>query len=210
MAVDVTGRLIEVISGVPLDRFVADNVTGPLRMADTGYHVPERDWHRIVQPVIDPVTGKVPDRPEVRYPRKLVGGNAGMVGTAADYLRFSQMLLNRGTLDDGRILGAGTVAHMTSDHLGPISRDSELARRLLGPAVGFGLGFAVRLAAGESPMPGSVGDFFWAGVSPKSRTIFLVDPKQDLVAVLMMNEGSYPIPRLFQLFRTLVYQTFAE
>jgi CubicO group peptidase (beta-lactamase class C family) len=49
-----------------------------------------------------------------------------------------------------------------------------------------------------------------AGVSPKSRTIFLVDPKQDLVAVLMMNEGSYPIPRLFQLFRTLVYQTFAE
>jgi CubicO group peptidase (beta-lactamase class C family) len=65
-----------------------------------------------------------------------------MVGTAADYLRFSQMMLNGGTFDDVRILGAGTVAHMSSDHLGPISRDGEIARRLLGPATGFGLGFA--------------------------------------------------------------------
>jgi CubicO group peptidase (beta-lactamase class C family) len=75
MAVDVTGRLIEVISGVPLDRFVAENVTGPLKMADTGYHVPEREWRRIAQRVIDPATGKLPARPDVRYPPKLVGGN---------------------------------------------------------------------------------------------------------------------------------------
>jgi CubicO group peptidase (beta-lactamase class C family) len=207
MAVDVTGRLIEVISGVPLDRFVAENVTGPLKMTDTGYHVPECDWRRMAQPVIDPATGKVPDQPEVRYPPKLVGGNGGMVGTAGDYLRFSQMLLKGGTLDDVRILGAGTIAHMSSDHLGPISRDGDIARRLLGPASGFGLGFAVRLAAGEHPAPGSVGDYFWAGFH---RTIFLVDPKQDLVAVLMINQSSYLLLRCFQLFRTLVHQTLAE
>jgi CubicO group peptidase (beta-lactamase class C family) len=207
MAVDVTGRLIEVISGVPLDRFVAENVTGPLKMADTGYHVPERDWRRIARPGLDPATGKLPAQPDVRYPPKLVGGNNGIVGTAADYLRFSQMMLNGGALDDVRILGAGTVAYMSSDHLGPISRDTEIARRLLGPAIGFGLGFAVRLAAGEHPMPGSVGDYFWAGAH---ATIFVVDPKQDLVAVLMINQPGYLVPRCFQLFRTLVYQTLAE
>jgi CubicO group peptidase (beta-lactamase class C family) len=130
-----------------------------------------------------------------------------MVGTAADYLRFSQMLLNGGTLDDVRILGAGTVAHMSSDHLGPISRDGETARRLLGPATGFGLGFAVRLASGENPMPGSVGDYFWAGAL---STIFLVDPKRDCVAVLMIHQANYLVRRGFQLFRTLVYQTLAE
>jgi CubicO group peptidase (beta-lactamase class C family) len=130
-----------------------------------------------------------------------------MVGTASDYLRFSQMLLNGGVLDDVRILGAGTVAHMTSDHLGPISRNTETARSLLGPGYGFGLGFAVRLAAGKSPMAGSAGDYWWAGAF---RTIFVVDPVRELVAVLMVNERNYPIPRWFHLFRTLVYQSIAQ
>jgi CubicO group peptidase (beta-lactamase class C family) len=205
MAVDVTGRLIEVISGLPLDRFVAEHVTGPLKMADTGYHAPERDWHRIARSIIDPATGELPDQPDVRYPPKLVGGNGGMVATAADYLRFSQMMLNGGALDDVRILGAGTVAHMTSDHLGPISRDGEVARALLGPATGFGLGFAVRLAAGEHPLPGSVGDYRWGGAY---RTTFLIDPKQDLVAVSMVNQRS--AERHSKLFRTLVHQALAE
>jgi CubicO group peptidase (beta-lactamase class C family) len=205
--VDVTGRLIEVISGMSLDRFVAQNVTGPLDMVDTGYHVPEGSWHRIAQPMADPATGKLPDQPDVRHPPKLVGGNTGMVATATDYLRFSQMLLNGGVLDDVRILGAGTVAHMTSDHLGPISRNTESARRLLGPAISFGLGFAVRLAAGESPMAGSPGDYWWGGAL---RTLFVVDPLRELVAVLMMNESVYPITRWFQLFRTLVYQSIAQ
>jgi len=117
------------------------------------------------------------------------------------------MLLNGGALDDARILGAGTVAYMTSDHLGPISRNTESARRLLGPAIGFGLGFAVRLAAGESSMAGSPGDYWWGGAL---RTLFVVDPLRELVAVLMMNESVYPITRWFQLFRTLVYQSIAQ
>jgi CubicO group peptidase (beta-lactamase class C family) len=76
---------------------------------------------------------------------------------------------------------------------------------LLGPARGFGLGFAVRLAAGEHPMPGSIGDYDWSGAY---RTRFLIDPKQDLVAVSMINQANYL--RHSQLFRTLVYQTLAE
>jgi len=126
--VDVTGRFIEVISGMSLDRFVAQNATGPLHMADTGYHVSEDSWNRIAQPMADPTTGKLPDQPDVRHPPKLFSGNSGMAGTAADYLRFSQMLLNGGVLDDVRILGTGTVAHMTSDHLGPISRNTARSR----------------------------------------------------------------------------------
>jgi CubicO group peptidase (beta-lactamase class C family) len=205
--VDVTGRLIEVISGMSLDRFVAQNVTGPLHMADTGYHMPEDSWNRIAQPMADPTTGKLPNQPDVRHPPKLFSGNSGMAGTAADYLRFSQMLLNGGVLDDVLILGTGTVAHMTSDHLGPISRNTETANRLLGPGYGFGLGFAVRLAAGESPMAGSAGDYWWGGAF---RTVFMVDPLRELVAVLMVNERNYPIPRWFHLFRTLVYQSIAQ
>jgi CubicO group peptidase (beta-lactamase class C family) len=204
MAVDITGRLIEVVSGMPLDRFVAENVTGPLAMADTGYFVPEQNWNRIAQPIIDPATGQLPNHQDARKETKLKGGNTGMVATAADYLRFAQMMLNGGALGDVRVLGAGTVAHMRSDHLGAISRDGENARALLGPGRGFGLGFAVRLSAGENPMPGSVGDYDWSGAY---RTRFLIDPQQDLVAVSMINQANYL--RHSQLFRTLVYQTIA-
>jgi len=176
-------------------------------MADTGYHVSEDSWNRIAQPMADPTTGKLPDQPDVRHPPKLFSGNSGMAGTAADYLRFSQMLLNGGVLDDVRILGTGTVAHMTSDHLGPISRNTEIANLLLGPGYGFGLGFAVRLAACESPMAGSAGDCWWGG---GFRTVFVIDPLRELVAVLMVNERNYPFPRWVQLFRTLVYQSIAQ
>ena len=205
--VDVTGRLIEVISGMSLDRFVAENVTGPLGMANTGYRVPEGSWHRIAQPIADPATGKLPDQPDVRHPPKLVSGNSGLVGTAIDYLRFAQMMLNGGVPDDVRILGVGTVAHMTSDHLGPIWRSTESARWLLEPGYGFGLGFAMRLAGGESPMSGSLDDYCWAGAF---RTIFVVDPSRGLCAVLMANESLHPIPRWLQLFRTLVHQTLVQ
>ena len=80
-------------------------------MADTGYHVSENSWNRIAQPMADPTTGKLPDQPDVRHPPKLFSGNSGMAGTAADYLRFSQMLLNGGVLDDVRILGTGARLH---------------------------------------------------------------------------------------------------
>ena len=206
MAVDVTGRLIEVVSGMPLDRFVAAHVTGPLKMADTGYYVPEQHWRRIAQPMVDPITGQLPRHQDPRHPPKLVGGNTGMVATAADYLRFCQMMLNGGALDDVRILGAGTIAHMSSDHLGSISQDGEVARWLLVPGHGFGLGFAVRLAAGEHPMPGSVGDYHWGGAF---GTLFLIDPKRNLVAVAMINQANF-MERHMRLFRTLVHQTLAE
>ena len=175
-------------------------------MTDTGYHVPETDWRRAAQPMIDPTTGQLPRHQGPRYPPKLVGGNTGMIATAADYLRFCQIVLNGGALDDVRILGAGTVAHMSRDHFGPISRDGEVARWLLVPGYGVGLGVAVRLAEGEHPMPGSVGDYYRGGAF---GTLFLIDPKRNLIAVAMINQASF-MERHMRLFRTLVCQTLAE
>ena len=129
-----------------------------------------------------------------------IGGDSGLVGTASDYIRFGHMLLGGGTLDGVRVLGAGTVAHMTEDHLGAIPHDTPRGMYLLGPGRGFGLGFSVRLA-GDSPMSGTVGDFDWGGAF---GTQFLVDPKQELVAVLMINQQNQ-FDRYFRLFRTLVY-----
>jgi len=179
--VDVTGRLIGGDSGMSLDRFVAQNVTGPLDMVDTGLSRARRQLapHRTADGRPGDWQVACPARREDTRQNWSVA-NGGMVGTRRDYLRFSQMLLNGGVLNDVRILGAGKVAHMTSDHLGPISRNTETARWLLGPGFGFGLGFAVRLAAGESPMAGSAGDYWWGGAF---RTLFVVDPLQELVAV---------------------------
>ena len=205
-ATDVLARVVEVVSGQPFERFVASQITGPLRMVDTGFTVPERDHARLAEPRIDPLTGALPPHQDATKPPRRIGGNGGMVGTAADYLRFGQALLAGGVLDGARVLGAGTVAHIASDHLGSIPHDSASGTYLLGEGRGFGLGFSIRLAGGVHPMPGSAGDYDWGGAF---GTQFLVDPGRDMVAVLMINQRNQ-FDHFFRLFRTLVYQTLVR
>jgi CubicO group peptidase (beta-lactamase class C family) len=133
-------------------------------------------------------------------------GNTGLLGAAPDYLRFMQMLLNRGTLDGARVLGGGTVDLMRSDALGQISHDTETGNYLLGPGYGFGLGFAVRIAAGESAFPGTKGSFFWGGAF---GTFFVVDPQRDMAAVLMIDQIKQ-WARIVEMFDTLVYETLTD
>jgi CubicO group peptidase (beta-lactamase class C family) len=121
------------------------------------------------------------------------------------------MMLNGGELDGARILAPHTVALMTSDQLPPTTeRHSPVAMVLdaFGPTpemgTSFGLGFAVRTAAGRNPVPGSVGDFSWSGIT---GTYFWVDPKEKLVAVLMMQVPQAVLVPYFRQTRTLVYQT---
>jgi CubicO group peptidase (beta-lactamase class C family) len=118
-------------------------------------------------------------------------GGAGGVSTAADYLRFAQMLLNGGQLDGTRVLSRTTVALMTSDHLGTrIAAPTTPGELLLGtPGYTFGLGFAVRQGAGVAGVPGSAGEFMWAGYA---GTYFWVDPKEELVAVYISQAPSKP------------------
>ena len=198
---DVLGRVIEIVSGRSLDAFIAAEIAEPLKMVDTAFFVPPAKIHRLAEPVAD-AGGKIPPLRKVAEPPLMLSGGGGMVGTAADYLRFCAMLLNGGALEKTRILGAKTVAYMTADHLGDRRRDNSTGRYLLGPGHGFGLGFSVRLVAGESDMPGSVGDYSWGGLA---GTQFWIDPQEQLVAVMMIQQPN-EFTDYWRLFRNLVYQ----
>jgi CubicO group peptidase (beta-lactamase class C family) len=185
---DVLGHLVERVSGMPLDRFLEERIFKPLGMVDTAFYVPTEKLGRLAEPL----PGASPMLDVTKKPKYLAGGQ-GLVGTAADYLRFAQMLLNGGQLDGRRLLSKKTVEYMTSDHLGGIRGPT--------PGYGFGLGVTVRLADGVSSVPGTAGDYNWAGLG---GTYFWVDPKERLVAVWMMQNvalrGYYR-----NLYRDLVY-----
>jgi CubicO group peptidase (beta-lactamase class C family) len=202
---DVLARLVEVLSGEPFDRFIARRITGPLGMTDTGFAAPEADWHRLAEPGIDAATGEPAPAQNGRVLPIRKGGNNGLVGTAYDYLRFCQMMLNGGVLEGARMLGAGTVAHMGRDHLGCIPADTPIAARILGPGCGFGLGFAVRRDAPEPPWAGTPGELWWGG---GFGTQFVIDPARRMAAVLMLNQGNR-FDWVFNRFRALVNQTLA-
>ncbi len=214
MSTDVLGRLIEVISGMELDRFIEARITGPLGMNDTGFAVAKEKAERIAEPQIDSGTGKRPAMPRdlTLRPRFLSGGG-GMVSTAADYLRLAQMLLNGGELDGARIVSRKTVALMTSDHLPPHVKFSASTRAQFEESSpspefgqGFGLGFCVRKEPGRNPAPGSVGEFYWSGVH---GTYFWVDPQEQLVVVLMLCAPE--LRRHYRaLMRQLVYQALDD
>jgi len=202
-ATDVLGRLLEVISGQTLGDYLRQNIFIPLGMHETGFSVPEAQHSRIAEPFAHDPDGGVPMR--VLDPRRVVAmesGGGGLLSTAMDYARFLQFLRNRGELHGVRLLGSRTVDFMTADHLG----DIPVAGDLLPPGHGFGLGFAVRTAAGMSPVPGSVGLYYWGGIA---GTTFFVDPAEDLYAILMIqapNQRDHYRP----LFRTLVYAALLD
>lgn len=208
MSTDVLGRVVEVVSGMALDRFIAERICKPLGLTDTTFDAV--DAARAAEPQIDPATGKRPPmlRQATARPNWISGGSA-LLSTAADYVRFCTMLLNGGELGGARLLSPTAVALMASDHLSPETRYGPLTRSQFGAlaplpenGIGFGLGFAVRTHPGRSPLPGSVGDFSWSGVS---GTYFWIDPQQQLIAILMLQAPNERLHYRY-LMRTLVYQ----
>jgi CubicO group peptidase (beta-lactamase class C family) len=181
---DVLGRLVEVVSGRTLYEFEKARILDPLGMKDTSFYVTDKTKQdRIVEPFPnDRSIGVGAEFNDPRVAGKWESGGGGMVGTAMDYARFLQMLLNGGTLDDKRIIGPKTVAYMTADHMGGGAVPGPLY--LPGAGFGFGLGFAVRKDAGVSPFPGSVGEYNWGGAG---GTYFWVDPKENMFVVFMMQ-----------------------
>ena len=197
-ATDVLGRLVEVVSGHALGDFLQTEIFAPLGMVDSGFWVLPDQEHRIAAPFAHDPDGGVPMKViEPREVPAMESGGGGLMSTAMDYARFLQCLRNRGELDGVRLLSPQTLAYMTADHLGDIPSDGTL----LPPGHGFGLGFAVRTHLGMSPVPGSVGLYYWGGIA---GTTFFIDPALDMYAMLMIqapNQRDYYRP----LFRNLVY-----
>ena len=193
---DVLGRVIEVVGGTSLYQFQKERLLDPLGMKDTMFYVTDvARQARIAEPFKDDRSiGVGAEFNDPRVVQKWESGGGGMVGTAMDYARFLQMLLNGGTLNGKRYLAPRTVAYMTSDHVGTVITPGPLY--LPGPGFGFGLGFAVRRDAGVAAVPGSVGEYNWGGAG---GTYFWVDPKENMFVVFMMQS-----PKQRQAYRPLL------
>lgn len=206
-ATDVLGRLIEVVSGQTLGNWLTEHVFEPLGMKDTRFYVPEELLPRLAEPFPkDPDGAPMMLVTDYRRPGVLESGGGGLVSTARDYARFLQFLLNRGALDGVRLLGPQIVDWMTADHLGHLPRASAGSAMLLPPGHGFGLGVAVRTAAGLTPTPGSVGMYYWGGLA---GTSFFVDPALQLQAILMIQAPNQR-EHYRALFRNMVYAAVLE
>lgn len=200
VATDVLGYLVEQMSGKRFDEYLQDHVFGPLGMVDTGFTVPAEKLERFAANYERGRDKKLrlqddPETSEYTRPRSFLSGGGGLVSTAADYLRFCQMLLNGGSLGDARILGRKTIELMTLNHL-PDGQD--LATLGFGTfsettydGVGFGLGFSVTSDLAKAQVIGSVGEYAWGGAA---STAFWIDPAEDLIVIFMtqfMPSGTF-------------------
>jgi CubicO group peptidase (beta-lactamase class C family) len=202
--INVLGRLVEVAASEPFDAFLQRRIFGPLRMKDTGFSVPVVERGRIVEMTSTDEQGRLSASPEYvgrSAGEKLnpyVSGAGGLYSTAADYARFVQMLLNRGELEGVRILSRESVVLMRTNQLTQEFRAGE----------GFGLGGYVVLDANRRGRLGSEGQFGWFGAA---STYYAVDPKERLIALLMMQHLPQGLPhdppRLSAEFYNLVYQS---
>jgi CubicO group peptidase (beta-lactamase class C family) len=216
VSTDVVGYLVQVISGMKFEDFLAERLFRPLGMADTGFHVRAGQGHRLAACYALTPKGRtiLQDDPETSpflKPPAFVSGGGGLVSTAADYLRFARMLLEGGSLDGHRYISRKTLELMTMNHLPGGVDLPALSVSLFSEAayagVGFGLGFATTLDPAATMIAGSAGDFFWGGAA---STAFWIDPKEELIAILLTQlipSSSYPIRREL---RTMVYAAIED
>lgn len=190
-ATSVVGRLVEVISGLSLDQYFKRRIFEPLDMRDTYFYLPESKLNRFASQYApdsnngNKITLADPGDANSRYfagPRNFFSGAGGLVSTAADYLRFQQMMLNGGELDGVRLLGRKTVELMFKNHTG------DLPLWLPGPGRGFGLGYSVVLDSAVANTTDTEGSVYWGGAF---CTIFWIDPEEDLVAIMLAQLRPY-------------------
>jgi CubicO group peptidase (beta-lactamase class C family) len=226
VSTDVVGYLVQKVAGKPLGQVLQERIFDPLKMGDTGFFVREDQRGRFSACYSASAAGAMnlqaapsgtltlnddPTTSPYLAPPKLESGGGGLVSTAADYMRFANMLVNGGELDGARILSPMTVRLMASNHL-PGGQDlTQMSRSLFSEStnegVGFGLGFAVVFDPPKTLIPCSLGEFYWGGAA---STAFWVDPVEEVTVVFMtqlMPSATYPIRREL---RTLVYSALME
>lgn len=202
MSTDVCGRLIEVMSGQPLDEYLRDRITGPLGMHDTAFYAPEAELARCSPLYTRGQKGglhKMTGPESMVQPPKFLSGGGGLVGTAGDYMQFCHMLLRGGELDGTRLLSPRTIRYMARNHLPHGQLLNEIGQSTFSEATmegtGFGLGFAVIEDAAALQNLASEGEFSWGGAA---STAFWVDPVEEICVVFMtqlLPSDTYPIRR---------------
>ncbi len=214
VATDVLGRVVEVASGMSLDRFFAERILEPLGMDETTFHVPADDPRLATLYAVRPGGGLVRNAAlgdAITREPVFLSGAGGLASTVGDYHRFAQMLARGGELDGERILGPRTVAHATRNHLPDDADLDTVGRPIFAESaftgVGFGLGFSVVLDAPATHRLASEGTFAWGGLA---STAFWVDPAEDLTVLFLtqvMPSSAYPIRSQLE---TLVYQAIVD
>lgn len=211
LSVDVLGRLVEVISGMPLDQFLRTRVFDPLGMKDTYFFPPENKLDRLAVAYTyypDKGLSRFPETPitegafsysadyPYRGPKKLFSGGAGLNSTAADYARFCQMLLNAGKLGNTRILSRKSIELMTHDQLGKIAPDRA-----------FGLGVGIEGTKAPLLEVGTPGEFGWGGFF---YTSFSVDPKEEMIVIFLCQLHPTGALELDRQVHELAYQAIND
>jgi CubicO group peptidase (beta-lactamase class C family) len=214
LSTDVLGRVVEVVSGQPFDVFLRERIFKPLGMTDTSFDVPDAKWPRFstvyspdpaagIRPMKDPESfGNTVMSPVAYYkaPKKYFSGGAGLTSTSRDYARFAHMLLGGGAVDGVRLLSPKTVELMTASHTADLPQGG-----LVGMGANFGLGFRVVLDPAATQTLGSAGMYGWSGIY---GTTFWVDPKERLIAIVMVQR--YPGSPVAAAFQPLVYQALTR
>lgn len=209
-SIDVLGHLVEVITGMPFDRFLQERIFDPLGMVDTGFWVPPEKVSRLAAMYgpDEKKSGKLKDidpnqESEYTRPAKFLSGGGGLVSTALDYLAFCQMLLNKGQYNGVRLLGRKTVEFMFQNHLpSGIFLDNDPSR-----GFGFGLGGSVVLDEAKTQMMGSNGTWAWGGAA---NTKFWIDPQEQLIGIMMLQFMPSDLHVTEANFRNLVYQAIVD
>ena len=221
----VIAYLVEVFSEMPFDEWITKKITAPIGMLDTSFYVPKHKKSRLSvlythdapdavesleQPMKPMKLHRLQATEEILSPPTLLSGSGGLVSTATDYLRFCQMLLNKGELDGHRLLARKSVELMTAQHLtGDLAHVSLDASREMGlTGIGYGLGVGIVLDPAQAQILGSKGDYFWGGLA---NTSFFVNPEEKLIGLFLTQVKSSTQLYSFQKdFRVAVYQALID
>jgi CubicO group peptidase (beta-lactamase class C family) len=201
---DFVAILVEKLSGMTIDEFVRTKIFQPLGMRDTFYNIPREKVTKVAAIYRPDKDGKITlfRKPEYREPTTYFPGVAGLNGTAADYFKFSQMLLNGGEYNGQRLLGRMTVNMMITNQIGegkPVY--------IRGGGYGFGLGFGVLTNPAKAADALSIGTFTWGGAN---GTLFWIDPQEDLIGILMIQINPYSHFNIRPLFSVAVSQAITD
>ena len=212
VATDVVGYLLQVIADMPLADFLRERIFVPLGMVDTGFSVPPDQVHRLAAEygvgdagapqLLDPATTGLGD---VRLPTACPSGGGGLVSTLADYLRFANMLLNGGELDGMRLVSPMTIRRMTTNALPRELLPMKIGIERYG--YGYGLGFRVMVDGGRANGYSSPGEYGWSGAA---NTHVVIDPRQELITLMLTQMWSEQPHRPRSIFPNLVYQAIDD